>query len=497
MAQETILLGYDLGSSSVKLSAMAADSGALLASATYPEVEMKIYAAQAGWAEQEPAYWWECIQQVTKKLASKVNLEHVQAIGIAYQMHGLVAVDKNQEALRPSIIWCDSRAVGFGEKAFNDLGENFCLAHYLNSPGNFTASKLKWVKENEPEIYAKIHKVMLPGDYIAMKMTGEINTTVSGLSEGIMWDFKEGHLADKLLAYYGIDSDLIPEVFDTFSEQGKLTETAATQLGLQAGIPIAYRAGDQPNNAFSLNVLEPGELAATAGTSGVVYGITDSPDFDPKSRVNTFVHVNHKSDTPRYGVLLCVNGTGILNSWFKNNMTGTGGFDYPEMNAAAAKAPVGTDGLVVLPFGNGAERVLENKDINAQIHGMNFNLHSQGHMFRALQEGIVFALNYGFEVMKKMGLELATVKAGHANMFLSPIFREAFANTTGATVELYNTDGSQGAARGAGMGIGYYKTAQDAFGGLKTVQTIEPNAQKSEAYQAAYTKWLNVLHQYV
>ncbi len=494
MPQSEILLGYDLGSSSVKLSAIDADTGKLLGSASFPEVEMKIHAEQAGWAEQEPTYWWECIQEVTKKVASKVNLVNVKAIGIAYQMHGLVAVDKDQNVLRPSIIWCDSRAVAIGDDAFNELGNQFCLEHYLNSPGNFTASKLKWVKENEPEIYSKIHKVMLPGDFVAMKMTGEINTTVSGLSEGIMWDFKEGHVADKLLAYYGINEKLIPNVVNTFSEQGILTEKAARELGLKADIPIAYRAGDQPNNAFSLNVLEPGELAATAGTSGVVYGISDSPDFDPHSRVNTFVHVNHKKDNPRYGVLLCVNGTGILNSWFKNNMTGHGDFDYPNMNELAAQAPIGTEGLMVLPFGNGAERVLGNKDINAQIQGLNFNVHGKGHMFRALQEGIVYALNYGFEVMKQMGLQLNTVKAGHANMFLSPIFREAFANTTGATIELYDTDGAQGAARGAGVGIGYYASPSDSCHNLKTIQVVEPETKKQSSYAAAYQNWLALLN---
>jgi xylulokinase len=493
MTSSNILLGYDLGSSSVKLSAIEADTGKLLGSASYPEVEMKIKAVQAGWAEQDPETWWECIVKVTKKVAEKVKLDQVKAIGIAYQMHGLVAVDKNQQVLRPSIIWCDSRAVEIGNKAFDDLGNDYCLEYFLNSPGNFTASKLKWVKENESKIYEQIHKVMLPGDFVAMRMTGEINTTISGLSEGIMWDFKEAKLADKLLAYYGIDEALIPNLVGTFSDQGQLTQKAADELGLPSGIPITYRAGDQPNNAFSLNVLEPGELAATAGTSGVVYGISDSPDFDPQSRVNTFVHVNHQAESPRYGVLLCVNGTGILNSWFKNNMTGSGGFDYPQMNEAAAQAPIGANGLVVLPFGNGAERVLGNKDINSQIYGLNFNVHNQSHMFRALQEGIVFALNYGFDVMKDMGMRLNTVKAGHANMFLSPVFRETFANITGAVVELYNTDGSQGAARGAGAGLGYYNNLSEAFNGLQTVNTTEPDLGQKSIYEDAYQYWLETL----
>jgi xylulokinase len=362
----------------------------------------------------------------------------------------------------------------------------------FNLPGNFTASKLAWVKANEPEVYAKIHKVMLPGDYIAMKMTGEIKTTASGLSEGIMWDFEADGLAEFVLDNYGISTDLIADTVDTFSVQGELTAEAAEELGLAAGAKISYRGGDQPNNALSLNVLQPGEIAVTAGTSGVVYGVGDKKNYDSKSRVNVFVHVNHAKGDPRYGVLLCLNGTGILNSWLKHNLVGEG-VDYPEMNEIAAQAPVGSEGLVILPYGNGAERTLENRNIGASVHGWNFNVHKKAHFLRAAQEGIVFALNYGLGIMRDMGIELKTVKAGNANMFLSPLFAEAFATVTGAIVELYNTDGSQGAARGAGIGAGIYKSAEEAFVGLEPVKTIKPNPELADAYQAAYKQWEEVL----
>ena len=489
-----MLLGYDIGSSSVKATLISADTGAVFGSATYPSEEMPIISQKKGWAEQEPQSWWDNLKTATGFLMGKTNItkEQIKAIGISYQMHGLVLVNKDHEVLRPSIIWCDSRAVETGEKAFTDLGSEYCLSHLLNSPGNFTASKLKWVQENEPGIYEKIHKSMLPGDYIAMKMTGEINTTISGLSEGIFWDFKQADIAEKLLTYYGIDPGLLPKLVPTFSEQGTLTAKAAEELNLTKGIPIAYRAGDQPNNAFSLNVLQTGEVAATAGTSGVIYGVFDTPEYDPLSRVNTFVHVNHSRNAGRYGVLLCVNGTGIQNSWLRAN---TGGDSYEAMNELAGRVPVGSDGLTVLPFGNGAERMLENKDIEAQFHGLNFNRHNQSHLYRAAQEGIVFALNYGFEVMKDMGMELKTIRAGKANMFLSPVFCEAFATTIGATVELYNTDGSQGAARGAGVGAGIYNNFEEAFMGLKTVESIEPDQSKKDAYKDAYHYWENILKQ--
>jgi xylulokinase len=489
-----MLLGYDLGSSSIKATLIKSTTGEVVASATYPRQEMKIISKKPGYAEQDPEIWWKNAASATQELLlkSRVPKDAIKAIGISYQMHGLVLVDKNQHVLRPSIIWCDSRAVEIGKKAFLDLGAEYCLSNYLNSPGNFTASKLKWVKEKEPEVFENIYKAMLPGDYLAMRMTGNINTTISGLSEGIFWDFKSKSVAEKILMYYGLDKKLLPDVVDTFSVQGELSAKAAEELGLAAGTKIAYRAGDQPNNAFSLNVLNAGEVAATAGTSGVVYGIIESPEYDPLSRVNTFVHVNHTKKAGKYGVLLCVNGTGILNSWLQKNMMV--GSSYEEMNEIAMHAPIGADGLSFIPFGNGAERIMENNDVGARLSGLNFNRHNQSHVLRAGQEGIVFAMNYGFNIMKDMGMELNTIRAGHANMFLSPLFRQAFANITSSAVELYNTDGAQGAARGAGVGAGIYGNYDEAFVGLKTIETVEPSPPLFGAYEDAYENWLKNLN---
>ena len=483
-------LGVDVGSSSVKASLVNIETGKCVATTFFPKTEAKIIAVNPGWAEQDPESWWEnlklSVQSIMKE--SGANPAEVKAIGISYQMHGLVCVDKNKQVLRPSIIWCDSRAVPYGEKAFNTLGAEQCLSHLLNSPGNFTASKLAWVKENEPAIYEKIYKIMLPGDYIAMKMTDEICTTVSGLSEGMMWDFKENKLATFLLDYYGIDHSFIPEIKPTFSEQGRLTTKAAAELGLKEGTPVTYRGGDQPNNALSLNVLNPGEIAATAGTSGVVYGVNGEANYDPQSRVNSFAHVNHTTNQTRIGVLLCVNGTGILNSWVKRNIA-PDGISYNEMNDLAAKAPIGSAGLSVLPFGNGAERMLGNREINCSIRGLNFNVHSKHHIVRAAQEGIVFSFKYGIDIMESMGMKVNNIHAGHANMFLSPIFRDTLAGVTGATIELYDTDGSVGAAKGAGMGASIYKNNTEAFATLEKLAVIEPNQSARQEYADAYAKW--------
>lgn len=484
------LLGFDIGSSSVKTSLVNAENGKCVASAFYPKSEAPITAVQPGWAEQDPEMWWTNLKLALADVmaTSGAKADEVDAIGISYQMHGLVCVDKNQQVLRPSIIWCDSRAVPFGEQAFKDLGEEQCLKHLLNSPGNFTASKLAWVKKYEPELFERIDKIMLPGDYIAMRLTGEACTTVSGLSEGMFWDFQKNDVADFLLDYYGFDRSVIPTIRPTFSEQGRMTAQAAAELGLKEGIPVTYRAGDQPNNALSLNVFNPGEIASTAGTSGVVYGVNGVTDYDPLSRVNTFAHVNHTAADPRTGVLLCINGTGILNSWMKRNVAPEN-ISYADMNDLAAQAPIGSAGVSIMPFGNGAERMLQNKEVGCSIHGVNFNIHNKSHLLRAAQEGIVFSFKYGIEIMQGMGMNISKIHAGHANMFLSPIFRNTLAGVTGATIDLYDTDGSVGAAKGAGMGAGIYKDNNEAFATLEKLEVIEPVEADRAAYAEAYERW--------
>ncbi len=490
------LLGYDIGTSSVKASLVDAQTGQIVISRQYPDAEAPIITKQAGWAEQDPQMWWDELKHATQRLVEGLpaghSLAEVSAIGISYQMHGLVCVDKEGNALRPSIIWCDGRAVPYGNAAFEAIGGEKCLSHLLNSPGNFTAAKLAWVKENEPELYAKIDKIMLPGDYIAMRLSGGTkNTTVSGLSEGMFWDFKENAVSKDVMGYFGFDESVIADIVPTFAVQSTVCAAVAAELGLKEGTPISYRGGDQPNNALSLNVMKPGEIAATGGTSGVVYGVLGEVNYDKLSRVNTFAHVNHSADQTRLGVLLCINGTGILNAWMKRTVAPEG-ISYGEMNDLAESVPVGAEGLSIIPFGNGAERVLQNENPGASVHGINFNIHTKAHMLRAAQEGIAFSFAYGIEIMQKMGMEISTIKAGHANLFLSPLFRRTLAAVTGATIELYETDGSVGAAYGAGIGAGIYKDSDEAFKTLKHIAT-EATVADTAAYAEAYQRWKTAL----
>ena len=485
-----LLLGIDIGTSSVKVSVVDAASQKVIASAQYPDEESPIIALHPGWAEQSPDMWWEQTQQAIEHCNSTATYSpaDIAAIGIGYQMHGLVLVDKDQNVLRNSIIWCDSRAVAIGDKAFDTIGHEKSLSHLLNSPGNFTAAKLAWVKENEPEVYSRIDKIMLPGDFIAMKLTGEITTSVSALSEGIFFDFKANNISADVINYFGFDRSFFPVINPVFSAHGEVRSSVAAKLKLKAGIPVAYKSGDQPNNALSLNVLNPGEVAATAGTSGVIYGVSDQLTYDQQSRVNTFAHVNYSEQQKRLGVLLCINGVGSLYRWTKSVFGGNE--SYLQLNDKAKEAPLGSDGLLVLPFGNGAERMLNNKMTGAQFKNIDLNIHSKAHVVRAVQEGIAFAFRYGLDIMRENGMNPTVIRVGKNNLFLSELFTETFVNITGVPVELYKNDGSAGAAIGAGIGAGIFSSAAAAFEHTHPVQLVEPSTKQLEP---VYEQWKNFL----
>ncbi len=484
------LLGYDLGSSSIKAALVEATTHKVVLVQSYPDREMDMIAQQAGWAEQEPELWWENLCLLTKRLihASGIKKTDIQAIGIAYQMHGLVVVDKHLEVLRPAIIWCDSRAVDIGRAAFQALGDDYCLGSLLNSPGNFTASKLKWIKDHEPDIFARIHKIMLPGDYIAMRLTGQPLSTVTGLSEGIFWDFKANTVAQKVLEHYGLDPDLLPDITPVFAPQGYLSPEAAEMTGLHTGVQVSYRAGDQPNNALALGVTKPGEVAASGGTSGVVYGIFDQAVCDPQSRINAFAHVNHSAENPRIGALLCINGAGSQYRWIKHHIANER-IGYPEMEQLAATIPIGADGLRILPFGNGAERMLGDQNPGAHFLNLQFNRHSRAHLYRAALEGIAFSFAYGVQILKDIGLKINVLRVGNDNLFQSRIFANTVATLVDTPIQLVESTGAVGAARASGVATGAYKSIEEALDGIRPAATINPEASLEPLYAAAYQDW--------
>lgn len=482
-------LGFDLGSSSIKAAIVDGHTNKQVAVANYPEAEMNIISLEPGWAEQDPELWWDNLISVTKLVITKsgIDAKLIEGIGVSYQMHGLVLVDKNHKVLRPSIVWCDSRAVEIGESAFDAIGNQHCLERLLNSPGNFTASKLKWVKDNEPELYDQVYKFLLPGDYIAMKLTGQLSTTIPGLSEGMIWDFKSNSPSKDLFDHYGFDSDLIPEIKPTFSDQGGVSSEVAKLLGLREGTTVGYRGGDQPNNAMSLGVLESGEVAGTGGTSGVVYGVNSSPVYDTQNRVNSFAHVNYSEDCPNVGVLLCINGSGIQYRWI-NQEIASSGISYFDMEKVMSEIPIGSDKLRMLPFGNGAERMLGNKEVGAHLQGIQFNKHTKAHIFRAALEGIAYSFAYGIEIMTSLGMDVRSMRVGNDNLFQSNIFSNTISTLMKGSIEMVETTGAIGAARAAGFTIGHFKSLKEAMSGDKIIMTYEPD-QDADEQKEAYELW--------
>jgi xylulokinase len=488
-----LLIGYDIGSSSIKAAIFDAVQNKTVGVTSYPESEMDMISRRSGWAEQQPEIWWQDLIYATRKLLSETGVDgkEIRGIGLSYQMHGLVLVDKDKHVLRPSIIWCDSRGVEIGKKALDEMGEDFCFENLLNAPGNFTASKLKWVKDNEPEIYQKTDKFMLPGDYIAMKLTEECHTTSTGLSEGIFWDFQQTEISREVLDYYDFDRELIPDQVPILGEQGVLSQMAADMLGLKKGTPVTFRAGDQPCNALALNVLRPNEIAATSGTSGVVYGVVDRPIYDKKSRVNSFAHVNYEANHDRIGVLLCLNGAGIQYSWMKHQVA-LGDRNYTDMERMVSTVPIGSDGLCILPFGNGAERMLENRNVNSHIFNIEFTRHNRAHLYRAALEGVAFSFVRGINVLKELGLNVDVLRVGNDNMFQSEVFASTIATMLDCHIEMVDSTGAIGAARAAGVSTGAYHSLEEAMMGVTTEKIYEPRLNKALVSQA-YNFWESCL----
>lgn len=491
------LLGFDIGSSSIKGALIDAESKKTIRVVSAPDREMPIDSPDRGFAEQDPEMWWKYVCRCSNML-----MEHhpeaknrIGAIGLTYQMHGLVLTDDEGKVLRSSVIWCDSRAVSTGRELEEKLDANAFLGSHYNVPGNFTFSKLRWVQKHQPDIFEQSEKFMLPGDYIAFRMTGEIRTSYTGLSEAILWNFKEGKANEDLLRQWDMDPRLIPGHAPSFATQGYVHATAREELGLDSGgkIPVSYRSGDQPNNAWSLNVNEPGVMAGAGGTSGVLYGISEDPVIDLTQRTNSFAHVNYEPERPRIGVLLCINGAGILYSWIRKNITGSD-FSYDELERRATSVAPGADGLQFLPFGNGAERMLQNKPVQAHLMQLDLNRHRQDHIIRAGLEGVGFAFVYGYEIMKGLGLASDILRVGNDNLFLSGIFSGLISAMTGMRIEIREATGAVGAALGAGVGAGIYTSPQDAMKDSAVLQTVIPDPELQELYRPYYKLWKTELN---
>ena len=483
-------LGLDIGTSFIKAALTECSSGNKVNLVSEPSSEQEIIVLKDGWAEQNPEIWWKNTCLAIKNLISlnNINPSLISGIGISYQMHGLVLLDSKGNSLRNSIIWCDDRAVDIGKQAFTELGQIKCINQLLNSPANFTASKLKWVKNNENELYNKIYKFMLPGDYIAYRLSGEMTTTKTGLSEAMLWDYKNNSVADFLLKHYEIDSSLIPEIVPTFGFQCKLNKKGSSECGLLEDIPIYYRAGDQPNNALSLNVLKPGEIATTAGTSGVVFAVTDNVKTNESERINNFLHVNINNSIS-LGKLLCINGAGIQYAKLKNELNID---SYVEMNKLSSVVEVGSEQLTYLPFGNGSERMLNNINVGSNMLNFDINVHKKEHIIRATLEGIAFAFVYGMQILINDGVKPKVIRAGNDNLFKSKVFGDTISTLINTDIEIYETTGAIGAARAVDLRNGDFNKFGNNIIDNDFLKTFSPQSNLND-YKNAYNLWVEKL----
>lgn len=434
-------LGIDVGTSSVKVSIVGED-GVILASATAPaSSERAINSPNPNWAEQNPEDWWEDAQQAILNLPLEARLQ-VEAIGIAYQMHGLVLVDSQFQPVRPSIIWCDGRNIQESQILAESLGLDALENRLLNKPGTLTLAKLAWVAEHEPETLAKAHTFGLPGDFIAYKLTGEWSTTKSGYSEMVGWDFGASIPFEEGFRKAGWKLPL-PEARPNLEEGAPIQKVIAEKLGLPPSARVTYRAGDQPNNAFGLGVLQQGETAISAGTSGVLYGIGDSSPGLHEG-INRFLHVNSQ-----IGVLMCLNGVGSAlafarRTWFQNQ-------SYEALSELASQANP-ENCPYFFPFGNGAERILSERAFSGFTE-LDFNRHNLPELARSVFEGIAFAYRLGSEKMEKAGCLSKVVNGTESGLLKSSFFAQLLANELQVELILSEGDGSTAAARGAALGI--------------------------------------------
>ena len=315
-----------------------------------------------------------------------------------------------------------------------------------------------------------------------------MTTTKTGLSEGMLWDYKNNSVADFLLKYYEIDSSLIPKIVPTFGFQCKLNKKGSSECGLLEDIPIYYRAGDQPNNALSLNVLNPGEIAATAGTSGVVFAVTDNVKTNESERINNFLHVNINNSIS-LGKLLCINGAGIQYAKLKNELNIN---SYDEMNKLSSVVEVGSKQLTYLPFGNGSERMLNNINVGSKMLNFDINIHKKEHVIRATLEGIAFAFVYGMQILINDGVKPKVIRAGNDNLFKSKVFGETISTLINTDIEIYETTGAFGAARAVDLRNRDFNKFENNIIENDFLRTFSPQPNLND-YKNAYNLWVEKL----
>ncbi len=448
-------LGIDIGTGGSR--AVVIDTaGSVIASAT---AEHAAFASpQIGWAEQDPRDWWRAsCEAIRSVLSGGVAAESIAAVGFSGQMHGSVFLDERDEVIRPALLWCDQRT----EKQCNEITEKVGrkkLIELVSNPAitGFTLPKLLWLRENEPENWAKVRTVLLPKDYVRLRLSGDKASDVADSSGTLLFDVRGRRWSGEMLDLMELDASLMPTVYESTEITGRISAAGAEETGLIAGTPVVAGAGDNAAGAIGMGIVRPGMVSATIGTSGVIFIVTGEPKVHPDGRTHTLCH----AIPGRWHMTGVTLGAGMSLKWFRDNFGS--GMSFDELGGEAAGVPPGSDGAIWLPYLMGERTPHLDPHARAAFVGLSAS-HTRGHLVRAVMEGVAFSLRDALEIFRSLGASVGDIRLGGGGSH-SPVWRQIQADVFGKTVETIAAD--EGAAFGAailaGVGVGAWDFVEDA-----------------------------------
>lgn len=491
------LMGIDIGTTSAR-AIIIDEEGKLLGAGVY---EYPLYHPQPLWAEQDPQDWWEGTKKSIGKALKEADVkpQEIGGIGLSGQMHGLVLLDENYEVLRRSILWCDQRTVKQCEYIMRKSRQTLVKSTCNPALTGFTLPKVIWVRQEEPKIYDKIHKMLLPKDYIRFKLTGEFATEVSDASGTLMLDVKKRKWSEDVLSAFGINKEALPVVYESVQITGKITPEAARETGLKEGIPVVGGGGDQAAGGVGNGVVREGLLSSTIGTSGVVFASLNDVKTDPLLRTHTFCHAV-PGKWHIMGVMLSAGGS---LKWFRDNLGMeelnvskiTGQDPYEILTMEASRVEPGSEGLIFLPYLMGERTPYPDPYAKGVFFGLTPR-HTKAHLVRAVMEGVAFGLRDSLEIIKRLGTKIEEIRASGGGA-RSELWRQIQADINNTQMVTINM--SEGPAFGvallAGVGTGVYKSVEEACEStIHITGTTEPIKENVKRYEEYYKIYRSLYH---
>jgi xylulokinase len=485
-------LGIDVGTSGTR-AVIVGDDGAVLASGT--EEHANFASPQPGWAEQDPRDWWRAAALAVQKAlkASGLKADSVAAVGFSGQMHGAVLLDEKDEVIRPALIWCDQRTEAQSRELERTFGLDRLIQLTSNPPlTNFTLTKLLWVREHEPESWQRVRKIMLPKDYVRLRLTGESAIDVADASGTLMLDVAHRTWSLEVLSKTGIDLNLLPKLFESQEVCGRLSGAGATATGLCVGTQVVAGAGDQAAGAVGMGITRAGVVSATIGTSGVVFAATDRPSLDPKGRLHTFCH----AIPGRWHVMGVTQAAGLSLRWLRDRI-GAGADDgrepYERMSAEAAAAPAGSEGAFWAPYLMGERTPHLDPSARAAFVGLSAS-HTRAHLIRAVLEGVAYSLKDTFSIFGEIHVPVERIRLGGGGA-RSPLWQQIQADVYGHEVEILKAEegAAYGAAILAGVGSGCWKSVDEACDAVVSIaKRVSTNKEAGATMQRGYETYRRI-----